>query len=275
LNDCKKATDYHERTAKMLAYLSALFPDTSWPFWPHFWLLTVSVLASFAVGAGIILESTEYSAAVHRVAKWLVISGVVVEAACTVTLFVFDEKISGAQQSRIESLDIESNELRRQNAALLKELAAAEHALADRWIWPNQQGPIIEKLSKFKGMTAHVGVYSSTAPDTFVFGTMLGGGILKAAGWIPIIWEVRGGWALPGMMVAYRADVPNAKEAAEALADAFRPIVGMASVSEMKADDPVWVPTEGKLVLTDPNVTLTKDTEAIRVFVGGKVNPFR
>ena len=85
----------------MLTYLSALLPDTSWPFWPHFWLLFVSILASFAVAAGIILEANEYSASTHRVAKWLVIGGVAIEAACTVSLFVFDERISGAQQSTI------------------------------------------------------------------------------------------------------------------------------------------------------------------------------
>jgi hypothetical protein len=80
-------------------YLSSLLPDTSWPFWPHFWLPAVSVLASFAVAGGIIFESSEYSAPVHRVAKWLVIGGVAVEAVCTVCLFVFDERISGSQQN--------------------------------------------------------------------------------------------------------------------------------------------------------------------------------
>jgi hypothetical protein len=89
----------------MLTYLSALLPDTSWPFWPHFWLLSVSILASFAVAGGIIFESSEYSASTHRVAKWLVIGGVAVEAVCTVSLFVFDERISGEQQSKIIVLE--------------------------------------------------------------------------------------------------------------------------------------------------------------------------
>jgi hypothetical protein len=85
----------------MLTYLSASLPDTSWPFWPHFWLLSVSILASFAVGAGIILESPKYSAAIHLVAALLVLGGIAVESLCTVILFVIDEGISGAQQSLI------------------------------------------------------------------------------------------------------------------------------------------------------------------------------
>jgi hypothetical protein len=61
-------------------------------------------LAAFTVGAGIIFESAEYSAATHRVAKWLVLGGIAVESLCTVILFVFDEGISREQQSTIEQL---------------------------------------------------------------------------------------------------------------------------------------------------------------------------
>jgi len=63
------------------------------------------VVASIAVGVGIIFERPKYSAAVHRVAFWLVVTGIVVEAICTIFLFVFDEGISSAQQSKIIVLE--------------------------------------------------------------------------------------------------------------------------------------------------------------------------
>jgi hypothetical protein len=89
----------------MLAYVSKFTSGGLEPFWPHFVLLTFSVVGSVAVGVGILLERPKYSAAVHRIATGLVISGVVVEAICTIALFVFDEGISQAQQSKIIALE--------------------------------------------------------------------------------------------------------------------------------------------------------------------------
>jgi hypothetical protein len=89
----------------MLTYVSAFTSGGLEPFWPHFSLLFISVIASFSVGAGIIFESPKYSASVHQVATCLVIWGVVIEAVCTIFLFVFDEGISGSQQSKIIALE--------------------------------------------------------------------------------------------------------------------------------------------------------------------------
>jgi hypothetical protein len=101
------AANSHARIAGMWMYVSALLSGTAEPFWPHFVLISGSVLAGIAVGAGIIFESSEYSASVHRVAKWLVIVGVVVESLCTVCLFVFDEAISSTQQATIRDQQAE------------------------------------------------------------------------------------------------------------------------------------------------------------------------
>ena len=90
--------------AAILTYLSAALSGGVSPFWPHLVLISVSVLAGAAVGAGIIFESPKYSVAIHRLATWLVIGGVAVESLCTVGLFVFDEGISHAQQAEIISL---------------------------------------------------------------------------------------------------------------------------------------------------------------------------
>ena len=90
----------------MLTYLSNFFSGGVDSTWPHIILLSVTVLASFAVAAGIIFESPKYSETIHRVATRLVIGGVAVEAVCTIFLFVFDEGISNAQQSKIIALEM-------------------------------------------------------------------------------------------------------------------------------------------------------------------------
>jgi hypothetical protein len=89
----------------MHTYLTHFFSGEVDPTWPHAILLAITVLASFAVAAGIIFESPKYPASVHRVATWCVIVGVGIEAICTITLFVFDEGISGKQQEKIIALE--------------------------------------------------------------------------------------------------------------------------------------------------------------------------
>jgi hypothetical protein len=87
----------------MLTYVSRFWSGGFEPFWPHVALLTLSVLASFSVGGGIIFERPKYSAVIHRVAFWLVVVGIAIEAVCTIFLFVFDEGISTDQKSRIDA----------------------------------------------------------------------------------------------------------------------------------------------------------------------------
>jgi len=124
--------------AAMLTYLSNFFSGEADPLWPHVVLLTVSVLSSFAVAGGIILESPKYSASVHRIATWLVIGGVAIEALCTIFLFVFDEGISNAQQEKIIAL---------------------ERRLASRGLSPDQIVKIREKLVPFSGTSFEMGGY--------------------------------------------------------------------------------------------------------------------
>jgi hypothetical protein len=88
--------------AAMAAYLRSFFSGGVDPGWPHGILLSITVLASFAVATGILLERPKYPEAEHRTATWLVLCGVAIEAICTIVLFVFDEGISSRQQSAIE-----------------------------------------------------------------------------------------------------------------------------------------------------------------------------
>jgi hypothetical protein len=89
----------------MLTYLSAVWAGAADPFWPHLFLLSATTIAAIAVGVGIVLEQPKYSPALLKVATWLVIGGVFVEALCSISLFVFDERISQAQQEKIIALE--------------------------------------------------------------------------------------------------------------------------------------------------------------------------
>lgn len=95
----------HTIIAPPYAYMSTVWAGTENPFWPHLVLVPLSAIAGIAVGAGIVLERPKYSAAVHRVAFWFVVVGVAVESLCTIALFCVDERISGAQQSKIIALE--------------------------------------------------------------------------------------------------------------------------------------------------------------------------
>jgi hypothetical protein len=69
----------------------------------HLWLLGLAVFSTFVVAKGIIWEHG--SLEVREIADKLVIWGVIAEAACTVLLFIFDEGISHAQQSKIVAVE--------------------------------------------------------------------------------------------------------------------------------------------------------------------------
>jgi hypothetical protein len=145
----------------METYLSALLSGTADPFWPHFALLALSVLAGIAVGAGIILESPEYPASIHRKAKWLVIGGVAIESICTISLFAFDEGISGAQQAKILAL---------------------ERRLAPRTLSEEQQASIVNAIKRFAPQQFS-GLVGAVDPEAWRLWTRLDG-TLRTANWI-------------------------------------------------------------------------------------------
>jgi hypothetical protein len=91
--------------AAICAYISAVWAGVEDPVWPHLVLIPLSVLAGIAVGAGIVYEAPKYSAKAHERAFWAVVLGIAVESLCTVFLFVIDERISNAQQSKIIALE--------------------------------------------------------------------------------------------------------------------------------------------------------------------------
>jgi hypothetical protein len=144
----------------MLTYLSSFFSGEVNPTWPHVILLSVTVLASFAVAAGIVFESPKYSESIHRVATRLVIGGVAVEAVCTIFLFVFDEGISNAQQAKIIAL---------------------ESRLAARSLSDKQAAVLAEKLRPFSGQEFQVIAYWKN-PESLSIANRIADALISA-GW--------------------------------------------------------------------------------------------
>jgi hypothetical protein len=85
----------------MYSYASQFFGGSLDPTWPHVILIAGSIVGGALVGLGVILEAPK----IFSVPVAAVFIGVIIEAACTLLLFGFDEGISQSQQNRIASLD--------------------------------------------------------------------------------------------------------------------------------------------------------------------------
>ena len=136
--------------AAILTYVSTLWAGEADPLWPHVVLLSLAVLASIAVGGGIIFERPKYSASVHRVAFWLVVVGIAIEAVCTIFLFITDERISDAQQSTI----------RTQN----EEIIALDKKLAPRSLTQEQQSALVSAAEPFAAQQYTLSVAVGSEP---------------------------------------------------------------------------------------------------------------
>jgi hypothetical protein len=74
-------------------------------FW-HLVLLSAAIIGDVLVAGGVILESWPPKDTKAKVGLGLVFFGVIISAAFTVFLFVFDEGISGNQLAKIEALEL-------------------------------------------------------------------------------------------------------------------------------------------------------------------------
>ena len=146
--------------------IGGFFSGEMSPGWPHFWLLTVSVLGSAAVAYGIIREAEK----VWSITTLLVVGGVAVEAICTLLLFGFDEGISEKQQKIIE---IQRGQI-----------ISLEAQIAPRRLSPNEQKYFGAWLSSFKGKSVRVTSYMLDFEAAFFGQEILQG--LRAAGVTPI-----------------------------------------------------------------------------------------
>jgi hypothetical protein len=144
--------------------MGGFFSGEMSPGWPHFWLLTVSVLGSAAVAWGIIREAEK----VWSLTTLLVVGGVAVEAICTLLLFDFDEGISSKQQKTIE--------------AQRDQIISLERQIAPRRFSPDDQKYFGSWLSSFKGKSVRVTSYMLDFEAAW-FGQEIG---LQAGGVVPV-----------------------------------------------------------------------------------------
>jgi len=133
-------------------------PDVA--FFIHVYLLDGDVLATIAVGFGIVWESAEYPTSMHLIARQLVLWSVITETVCSVALFTFDEGISGAQQSKIIAL---------------------EERLAPRFISVPARNRIVDEMKQFSGQEFD-GFIASDVPDAWDIWREVGLS-LDLAGW--------------------------------------------------------------------------------------------
>lgn len=176
---------------------------------------------------------------------------------------------------KIAELNNQTERLKAENLVLQKELIATQHVLADRYIWPNDQPAIREALSKFPGQVVRMWVYPASSPDTFTLGMMVAG-VMHSSNWQVTLWDMHTATPIPGISVLYRKGVTDAKEAAETLVSQLGKIkAGMVvGPTAMEADEPIGTPPAPATVAWTTSKEIP-DEETIRVFVGGKENPFR
>jgi hypothetical protein len=122
------------------------------------YLLAGDILATFAVGLGIVWEHGPPE--IRAVANRLVIGGIVVETICSVLLFGYDSNVIGSQNDKIIAL---------------------EKRLAARTLTDDQIAAIVEQLKPFKGQEFDVVTYWKN-PESLAFTNRIYGGLISA-GW--------------------------------------------------------------------------------------------
>ena len=126
----------------MYSYISQFFSGALDPTWPHAILIAGTIIGGALVGLGVILEAPKILSG--PVAA--VFLGVVIEAACTLLLFQFDEGITGKQKTDIEA---QQSTIRDQNSQIIM----LEKRLAARSLSDDQMAVIGKRLAKFAPQT--------------------------------------------------------------------------------------------------------------------------
>lgn len=175
----------------MYSYMSQFFGGTLDPAWPHAVLIAGTIVGGALVGLGVILEAPK----ILSVPVAAVFIGIVIEAACTILLFGFDEGISSAQQSTILV----------QNGQIID----LEKELAPRSLSNEQIDRIGEKLTKFAGRRVDVIIDSRGASaDTVPIAGSITFAFSKAKLWMKAFEIGSGFWSRPGIHIQFQVGPP-------------------------------------------------------------------
>ena len=143
------------------------------------------------MGLGVILEAPK----IFSIPVAAVFVGVVIEAACTLLLFGFDEGISGSQQAKIIGLETQ---------------------LAPRSLRNEDISAFNRALTTLSGANVDVYIFPSRTPDTIPLGRAIAA-VLKQAGWdIFRIETATGGQYFLGVGVWMKADADDRVKKAQA-----------------------------------------------------------
>jgi len=153
------AANSQTSTAAMYSYISQFFGGTLDPTWPHVVLIAGTIIGGVLVGIGVILEAPK----IFSVPVAAVFVGIVIEAACTLLLFGFDEGISSTQQSKIVEL---------------------ENRLAERTLTADQQRGITNAFAKFPPLNFSMVTYPGN-PESVNLARQIESA-LKSANWTPV-----------------------------------------------------------------------------------------
>jgi len=99
-------------------YFNAFISGDLNSYWTHLWLLGGIFLFEVIVGVGIILEVTLPMTSRQIIATGMVVGGILFGIMLTLGLFVFDEGVSSAQQSKIIALETQLSPSKEQHDAL-------------------------------------------------------------------------------------------------------------------------------------------------------------
>jgi hypothetical protein len=137
-----------------------------------------NIFFELVVGVGIILEVTLPMTLRQIIATGMVIGGILFGIMLTLGLFVFDEGISTAQQSRI---DFQQSTIRTQNDKIIE----LEKRLQPRTLSKERQQFVTASTERFGGQKYRVAI-SPSADDGLLFWKSLYEA-LNAAGWIYVL----------------------------------------------------------------------------------------
>jgi hypothetical protein len=190
-----------------------------------------------------LLERPGYSAAVHCIANWLVLGGIAIESLCTFSLFVFDERISDAQQSKVIAL---------------------ETRLAPRVLPANKWAEFVSFVKAFPGTQFDIGI---SQPDPEFIGLLVpiehalwgAEARWKEVSWqgTPVIWvrEPVG----QNVGTSYVTDVVIAVDASEVT----KPLATAVAPALVAALNNAGIPAIGPI-----GMDISKNVDAIHILIG-------
>jgi hypothetical protein len=243
--------------ATICTYIAQFFSGEVEASTPHLVLILVTVTGGMAVGGGIIWEANRSG----HLCTWptaLVFFGVIIEAAATVVLFEFDEGITRAQQSTIET----------QKSTII----ALETKLRPRSsLLQEHEESFVAAIARFKETRFETGIDLGSSEQTLL-AKALHFALVSKAGWQAVSWD--GGFTIPLWVFGAGSGDPKPARWAPVLAanvevhvfDEYRQQLGPALIALVAALK------EAGITAADAGASgvVSKNKDVIHIWIGEK-----